>query len=254
MRRILFLSLVAACGAPSASHGTTPIATSSASAPVATAAPVATPTTPSATAKPEAAPAQPHAEVPVPLTPAEQKHLAGACKPFVDAYQKRMSASKARGRLNVVLEGMEATLAAPPARAPATCAALFERETRGYVIATLGVDARVQLEMLARSMKETHAETAKLCPSSVRPVPPTIPEFYAKLSRDDWSEPTWKCLRVDGVVDHTSVQVEVVTKEDSATFVARGIPFPKEGKVVEWRLEARVKDGTLVYDKAAIVP
>jgi hypothetical protein len=257
---LVFVSLLTACGA-SSSPSSTPASPPEGTAISATAVPSATPA-PTASAAPTAAAAAaapataslPRAEIPKPLSAEESKQLTTKCKPLVDAYQKNIAKSNARGRLNMVIEGLKATLASPPPRTSDTCLALLEREARAYVINTMGVEPTVVLQGLARAMRAALAEKGQLCPSTTAPLPPKIPAFYTNLTSADWQDPTWKCLNYVGVISNTSVQLEVVTRADGATFIARGIPFPDEGKVVEWRLDARVEGGTLVFDKPASVP
>ena len=201
----------------------------------------------------------PRVEVPVRLTPEEQKTLAGSCKPLLAAFQRSVAASKARGRLGMTLDGMQATLATPPELPAATqskCLALFERETRAYLIDTVGVEAKVSLGMLARAMKQVVEDggPGQLCPSSARPVPAKVPDFYTNVPRSTWDEPAWRCLRVDGVISRTSIQLETRTDTAQGTMVllARGAPF-RDGRVVEWTIEGRVQAGRLTYGEVTLV-
>jgi hypothetical protein len=106
------------------------------------------------------------------------------------------------------------------------------------------------LPSLAKEQKRRLVEQSKLCPPPPAPVPTTIPAFYSKVARDDWGDPAWKCLGAD-VIETTSVQLEVTSTALGTTFVARGIPFPKENKIVEWKLEGQKSGATTSSSKTS---
>lgn len=208
-------------------------------------------------ALPPASSAPARVEMPMPLTRDEQKFLAESCKPLLASFRTAVAASKALGRLGTTLDGMQATLAAPPklpAAKQSKCLSLFERETRGYLIDAMGVEAKTSLGMLARAMTEVVEEKGPLCASSVHPVPATLPDFYTKVPRSTWDEPAWRCLHVDGVFDRTSVQLETRTDAARGTMLlrARGAPF-RDGRVAEWTLEGQVQGGHLKIGAVTMV-
>jgi len=98
----------ATTGGPSTSPPLTSDTTPAAPSPAA-AAPVAS-APPTATAKSSL----PRVALPVPLTDEEKKTFKAQCKPFLDTFQKAVTASKARGRLGMVVDALDVTLASPP--------------------------------------------------------------------------------------------------------------------------------------------
>lgn len=230
-----------------------------AAAPAAPSAPSSTPPSPSSAA---AAPSPPRAStappsvlandaplgepLPSPLTAEEKSELASAaCKPIVVAYQSATSSSKAFGRLGMVLDARQRTLASASKDTAATprCTDLLARESFHYIVDSMGVAARHQLEALARAQ----GESKTLCPSTQRPVPDHVPAFYEKLPADALVDPAFACLHAQPE-ERAVVQLEV--RSDAAagttTLIARGSPL-QDGKLVEWTMRGTIEGGRATF-------
>jgi len=169
------------------------------------------------------------------------------CKPLTDAFAKA-SRKAARGSELSVLK--EVLLHPPPKISQpdvAKCGELLERSIRGYIAASIEVEARTMLHRIALSMASAFERDGKLCPPTERPLPANASQVsngpYASTAAD-WETPTWKCLQIQlgGQSQRFQYEVRSDAKAGSFELVARGSPMA-DGKLVEIIQRGTIKPG-----------